>query len=77
MLKRHNKNPGALPLQKITRNVAFTGYMLEPAVTSQLLSMFPLPSPGSGDIRYYGDHLHIVPMAAPEYVLNHVGGLGA
>ncbi|RPB17758.1 hypothetical protein P167DRAFT_531284 [Morchella conica CCBAS932] len=65
--------PGVPPLQ-IKKNVFYTGYLLSPSTTSNLLKNLPLANePG---MKFLANNILITPRPANQQILSRVGGIG-
>ncbi|KAI5837377.1 hypothetical protein DFP73DRAFT_568670 [Morchella snyderi] len=75
VIDEHNTalDPGVPPLQ-IRKNVFYTGYLLSPSTTSNLLRSLPLASePG---MKFLANNILITPKPANQQILSRVGGIG-
>ncbi|MCJ1471660.1 hypothetical protein MMC13_000300 [Lambiella insularis] len=63
---------------QLKRTVFFTGYLISPADTSNLLSLVSLPQAMSdSDLKFLANNILITPRPAPHSILEKVGGFGA
>ena len=77
MINSHNTVNPAVRLQ-IKRTVFFTGYMLNPPDSSNLLNLVSLPTTNlDSEMKILANNIMITPRPAAPSVLEKVGGLGA
>ncbi|KAI9690073.1 MAG: hypothetical protein M1820_010037, partial [Bogoriella megaspora] len=73
---REGKAPEFTYPFQINRSVFYTGYMISPETTNQLVQLVNLPENGQGDIQFLANNILITPRSAPPHVLEKAGGIG-
>ncbi|KAI9791799.1 MAG: hypothetical protein M1833_001323 [Piccolia ochrophora] len=62
---------------QIKRTIFYTGYLISPPVTEQLISLVHVPSHvADTDMKYLGNNILIAPRPCARHTLDKVGGIG-
>lgn len=78
MINKHNTQMKSGKFLEIKRTVLYTGYLITPMDTANLLTLVKLPQNlNENDVKYLANNVLITFGPAQPYVLNKVGGLGS
>lgn len=78
MINRHNVQTKSGKLLEIKRTLFYTGYLISPKDTNNLLTLVKLPHHlNENDVKYFANNVLISFGPVAPYILNKIGGLGS